>query len=345
MTVGWGMLGLGGIARFMGPAIGQAEDARLAAVCSRDAARARDFAAAHGAAAHYDSYEAMLADPQVEVVYIATPNALHTPQTLAALTAGKHVLVEKPMALTVADAEAMVQQAQAAGRLLGVGFHLRHHPVHRELKRLIDEGAAGDLVFANSLWGSYGPGLAQQRERWQMQPALAGAGSIMGLGVHEIDLLRWLLGQEIVEVTAMADGPSDEYPVEFLTAATLRFAGGTIGQFVSSRRLPNGVNSVAVYGTAQRVEGVETLGMTPSGWLRVTSGAETREMRVPLRDAYLAEVEAFSQAAQTGEPFAASGEDGLQSVIATVAILEAARTGQAVQLPAAGAVAPTGSAP
>lgn len=77
----------------------------------------------------------------------------------------------------------------------------------------------------------------------------------MGIGVHEIDLLRWLLGQEVVEVTAMTDGPNDQYPVEYLTAATLRFSTGALGQFVSSRRLPNGTNSVSVYGAARRVDG------------------------------------------------------------------------------------------
>jgi len=331
MRVGWGIVGLGGIARLMAMAVQQAENATLAAVCSRDPAKAADFSTRHGAAAQYHSYEAMLADPRVAVVYIATPNALHAPQALAALDAGKHVLVEKPMALTVGDAEMMVTRARAAHRVLGVGFHLRHHPVHREIKRLGDNGDLGNLVFATSLWGSYGPGLAQQRERWQMQPDLAGAGSIMGIGVHEIDLLRWLLGQEVVEVTAMTDGPNDQYPVEFLTAATLRFSDGAIGQFVSSRRLPNGANGVSVYGTERRVDGEETLGMTPSGQLRIIHGTETRITRVPLRDAYLTEAEEFSRAVQTGGPFEASGEDGARSVAITVAILEAARAGRFVQ--------------
>src|SRR5262249_41974423 len=155
-------------------------------------------------------------------------------------------------------------------------------------------GEAGDPIFGTALRGSYSPGLAQQRERWQMQPELAGAGSIMGLGVHGIDLLRWLLGQEVVEVTALTDGPSEEAPVEFLTAATLRLERGAIAQLVSSRRLPNGMNSVTIYGTNERLDGEETLGMTPTGQLRVTRGAQTTVERLALRDAYQTEVEAFS---------------------------------------------------
>jgi 1,5-anhydro-D-fructose reductase (1,5-anhydro-D-mannitol-forming) len=332
MTVGWGIVGLGGIARLMARAIGQAENASLAAVCSRDPAKAAEFAAAHGAARRVTDYQAMLADPSVDAVYVATPNALHASQTLAALQAGKHVLVEKPMALGVGDARRMVAAARAAGRVLGVGFHLRHHPVHQEIKRRISSGEAGDPIFAVALWGSYAPALAQQRERWQMQPALAGAGSIMGLGVHEIDLLRWLLDQEVVEVAALTDGPSEDYPVEFLTAATLRFERGAIPQLVSSRRLPNGTNGVTIYGTNERLDGEETLGMTPAGQLRITRGAQTTVDRVALGDAYLTEVEAFSRAVEGDGVFAASGDDGVRSVAITAAILEAARTGRSVRL-------------
>ncbi len=332
MAVGWGIVGLGGIARFVARALEPAENARLVAVASRSVDKAAEFARSYGDATPYGSYAAMLADPRVEVVYVATPNALHPPQTLAALEAGKHVLVEKPMALSVADAQAMVDRAREVKRLIGVGFHLRHHAVHREAKRLIESGEIGSVVFATSLWGSDAPGLASQRERWQMQPELAGAGSIMGLGVHEIDLLRWLIGQEVVEVTAMTDGPNETYPVEFLTAATLRFAGGALAQLVSSRRLPNGANSVAVYGTSGRVDGEETLGMVPSGRLRLTRGAESTIRRVALRDAYLTEVEEFSRAVEEGIPFHADGDDGVRSVAITVAILEAARSGRTIRL-------------
>lgn len=332
MTIGWGIVGTGGIARLMANAIRQTDAANIAAVCSRDLERSASFATTFGASEHYSSYDELLADPKVEVVYIATPNALHGPQAIAALDAGKHVLVEKPMALTVAEAQQTVIHARAAQRLLGVGFHLRHHPVHLEVKRLIERTELGHPIFGSAIWGSYSPDLAQQRERWQMQADLAGAGSIMGLGVHEIDLLRWLLGQEVVEVTAMTDGPNDTYPVEFLTAATLRFSGGAIANIVSSRRLPNTTNTVTIYGTKCRIEAEETLGMMPSGHLRVTNGAESTIRKIPLRDCYLTEAETFSTAVHANGQFAASGEDGVRSVAITSAILEAARSGRTVHL-------------
>ena len=194
------------------------------------------FAAQYGAAEGYDDYDAMLNDPAVDAVYIATPNSLHLEQTLRALGAGVHVLVDKPMALTVAEAETMVEGAKTHGLKLGVGFHLRHHPVHIALKRLIEAGEAGEIIFAEAQHCSNWTG--SPRYPWHMDPAMAGAGSMMGRGVHCIDLLRWLVGQEIAEVTALADTPIETDPVETLTVAALKFDGGAFGSSCAADASP-----------------------------------------------------------------------------------------------------------
>ena len=274
MTVGWGIVGLGTIATRMATAIAGAQEAKLAAVCSRDPAKAQAFAQQHGGAHAYGAYEEMLRDPGVQAVYVASPNALHAGQTIAALHAGKHVLVEKPMALTVAEAEAMVATAKASGRLLGVGFHLRQHPVHAEMRRLMRAGEVGEPIFAAAVWGSYSPDYP--RDRWQMDPKLAGAGSIMGIGVHVIDLLSWLIGREVEQVTAFTDGPSERYPVEFLTTALLRYRGDAVAEFTSSRRLPNSAHTVVVYCEGARLEGLSTLGMEGAGQAWSSSAAPRR---------------------------------------------------------------------
>ncbi|MHB1005577.1 MAG: Gfo/Idh/MocA family protein [Chloroflexota bacterium] len=328
MTIGWGIVGLGNIAARMAKAVEAAQGAELIAVCSRDHAKAKTFARQHGAANAYTVYEEMLRDPAVQAVYVSSPNALHASQTVAALQAGKHVLVEKPMALTVAEAEQMAATARSNGRLLGVGFHLRRHPVHAEMRRLLAAGEVGEPIFASAVWGSYTPDYP--RDRWQMDPNLAGAGSIMGIGVHLLDLLCWLLGREVEQVAAFADGPSERYPVEFLTAGLLRFRGGAVAEFTSSRRLPNSPNSIVVYCEGGRLEGQSTLGMDPAGRLAIVRGAETLIKHLPLRDLYVEEVEAFCHAAEKGEPFSASGEDGVRSVALTNAVLAAAREGRAV---------------
>ena len=135
MSVKWGIVGLGGMGDRFAAAVRATSRQRLAAVCAgRDGARGRAFAERHTASAFFTDFETLLADTGVDVVYIATPNALHASQTLLALEAGKHVLVEKPMALSLGDAREMEAAAVAHGRVLGVGFHLRHHPVHREAR-------------------------------------------------------------------------------------------------------------------------------------------------------------------------------------------------------------------
>jgi predicted dehydrogenase len=322
------MVGVGGIAGLTAPVFATIPTARLVAVAGRDAERVQAFATEHGVARSYGEYEALLADPQVEVVYLATPNWLHAEQTLQALAAGKHVLVEKPMALTVADAEGMVAAARSVGRQIGVGFHLRHHPVFRNLYHQLRQEDHSPITLAQAQWGLYMAAVSG----WKIDPALAGAGSVMGLGVHLIDLLRWLVGQEVVAVSALADGPSERYAVEFLTLGLLEFGGGTYGQITCSRRLPYSRNSVTVYTPSARFTAEGAASMQAEGELIVAGRAGEDRVAVPLHNPYEGEIEAFSRAVRDGTPFAASGEDGLQVVRVTVALLEAVASGRVVTM-------------
>ena len=204
---------------FVAPAIGGAAGTQLVAVCSRDHERADAFAAKHGAQVAYTSLEALLADARVEVVCIASPNFLHAPYTMLAAQAGKHVLVEKPMAVNVEEAVAMVRTCQAHGVKLGVGFHLRHHPGHQAARRLIGEGVLGTITLVQAQWGL---GLRGQVEIsperlmdmrsgrhstwWGTPERIGSAFAMLANGVHCVDLLRFLLGQHVVEVAALTDG-------------------------------------------------------------------------------------------------------------------------------------------
>jgi predicted dehydrogenase len=152
----------------------------------------------------------------------------------------------------------------------------------------------------------------------------------MGLGVHLIDLLRWLIGREIVAVTACADGPAASYPVEFLTLGLLEFDGGAFGQIACSRRLQHSANSVTVYTPAARLTGAGALSMRPEGTLMISRGADDQVIAIPAENPYANEIEAFSRAVRERAPFAASGEDGLQVVRVTSALLEASAQGRRV---------------
>src|SRR5260221_1733106 len=138
--LGWGLIGASNIARTcMIPAINEQVDSKVVAVMSSDAARAKAFATENKVPRAYDSVDALLADPEVDVVYISTTNELHKEQTLAAAKAGKHVLAEKPLALTLEDALAMVEACKKANVVMGTNHHLRNAITHRTLRRLIAE--------------------------------------------------------------------------------------------------------------------------------------------------------------------------------------------------------------
>jgi 1,5-anhydro-D-fructose reductase (1,5-anhydro-D-mannitol-forming) len=315
----------------MAGAIAGAEAAELAAVCSRTPERAAEVAVAFGARGHSE-YEALLADPGVDAVYVATETHLHAARAVEALRAGKHVLVEKPLALSVEDARAVARAAEETGLRAGVGFHLRVHPVHVALRDLLGSEWVGPAVLAQALWGYYSAHWSP--ESWKMDPRRAGAGSLAGLGVHLIDLLRFVLGSEPVEVVAVSDGPGDERPVEFTTAATLVFASGALAQLVSSRRLRNTEDSLRVYADEARLDAVGTLTTEPAGRLELTRAGETEVRDLPLRDLYELEIEACSAAIEAGRELPATALDGVRSVEILAAVLESARTGAAVALAA-----------
>lgn len=328
-SVGWGIVGTGGIATRMAAALEAATGATLVAVCSRDAERAAALGGRYGAKG-YAEYPALLADPAVELVYVATPTDLHAEHALAAASAGKHALVEKPMALTVEDAQEMAAAANRAGVRLGIGFHLRHHPVHRAMRDLIASGEIGDVVLVQAMWGYYSADWP--RDSWKMDPARAGSGSVAALGVHLIDLIRWLAGREVVEVSAISDGPDEGFPVEFLTAALLRFEGGAFAELVSSRRLRCTDNDVTVHCDGGRLKGLGTVGTEPVGALEIRrdEGTEVREPH--LRDLYTLEAEACSSALREGGDFPATAIDGIVSVAISQAMLESGRAGRTVRV-------------
>ena len=139
------------------------------------------------------TYAKMLADPAVGAVYIATPNALHAEQVIAAARAGKHVLCDKPLAVSVADAQRCVAECRSAGVRLGITFQTRQHDGMAEAAALVRDGAIGRVVAAEAQMGTGG----RLPQGWRTDPALAGLGTLNNVGVHALDILRYLLGSEV----------------------------------------------------------------------------------------------------------------------------------------------------
>ena len=341
MPIGWAIISAGDFADSRGaPAINQAQGAELVAVSSRDQGRSNAFAEKHGAKTAYASVEDVLSDSRVDAVYITSPNHLHALYTTMAAKAGKHVLVEKPMSLTVSEGVEMVKVCRERGVRLGVGFHLRHHPGHIEARRLVADGVLGTIALAQAQLGSGDRGEVRPEPRaglrdWWTQPELVGgAFATIALGVHCIDDLHFILGQRVVEIAAITDGHTAERPLEDLATMCLRYDQGTIGTIICSLRLPDSQNDVAIYGSDGKVVLSGASWPRLEGELRVSS--ETVNTTVAYeRDGVVLvtwNVEDFQRAmAEDREP-AASGIDGLKAVQVTVGMVESATTGRTVKL-------------
>ena len=196
-SIGWGLIGASNIAReWVLDAIRTQTGQDVVAIMSSDAARAADYAKSNKIARHYDSVDALLADAAVDAVYISTTNEHHKRQCMAAAAAGKHVLCEKPLALSVADAREMVAACTTAGVVMGTNHHLRHAATHRKLRELVQSGAIGKPLFARVFHAVYLPAHLQG---WRLHKAGAGGGVILDITCHDADTLRFILDAEPVE--------------------------------------------------------------------------------------------------------------------------------------------------
>ena len=327
-TLGWGIVGLGRIAATeIAPAITASASGVLVSVVSRDQGRAEAFAREHGAASALDDYAKMLADPAVQAVYIATPNAQHAEQVIAAARAGKHVLCDKPLAVTVADAQRCVEECRSAGVGLGITFQTRFYDGMAEAAALVRDGGIGRVVTAEAQIGTRG----NLPKGWRTDPALAGMGTLNNIGVHALDILRYLIGSEVAEVAAMA-GSEPGFEVDTTDLVLLRFGNGTLAQLNASQAVPHPRDDIALYGTEGRVLAPQPVAAGPG---------RRRDLHHPRRRAGVpgllprllpAPIEAFADAVTGGRDPSPSGEDGLRSVELTAAIADSVRQGRVVSL-------------
>ena len=325
----WGILSTADIARKkVVPGMLKAARCEVVAVGSRDGAQARQFAAELGIARAHDSYEALLADPEVDAVYIPLPNHLHREWTIAAARAGKHVLCEKPIALTSAQAEEMVEACDAAGVRLMEAFMYRLHPSWEAVRQLIASGRIGRLQTVQS-WFSY----YNDDPRNIRNIAEAGGGALMDIGCYTINLSRMLFGAEPerVEAALLRDPDMD---IDVLTSGLLVFPGGGTATFTVSTRSESD-QRVHVYGTEGRISIGIPFNIPPDRptHVYVTQGGDppvaphTETMTFPTADPYTVEIERFAAAILDGAPTPLPPTDAVANMRVIEAILAAAATG------------------
>ena len=327
MQTRWGLVGLGRLAgEHLAGAFAGARNGQLVACAGRTESRAKEYAAQHGVPRAHASYEELVRDPQVEAVFVATPNHLHHPVVLAAAAAGKHVLCEKPMGLTAAESAEMVVACRRAGVVLRVGLQCRFQQVLQMAAAVVREGRLGTVREVSVQ--RYGP-MRGRYSPWQADLATTGSGVLGGLGVHAIDFVHWIVGERIARVFGLAYPPRATGQPEESATIILEFASGCQATIRCGRGLPLGTNDLQVFG----IRGMLATG--PLRWgpadrlsVKTVDGAEEREF--PRQNLYQREIEAFAdEVAGTHTP-AATGEDGLWLARVTDAVIRSFETGALV---------------
>ncbi len=230
----WGVLAPGAIARSFASALHRHTDQRIDAVASRDTARADAFASEHGIARSYGDYRQLVADPAVDIVYVAAPHTHHLPLALLALEHGKHVLVEKPLAASAAEAREIAAAAHRAGRFAMEAMHTRFHPKTSVLTQLLADGAVGEPVLLQAEIGL--GGVAYDARNRLFDPALGG-GAALDIGVYPLWLDQLVLGRPdriVVSGTTAATGIEDQFCAVMHHGSALATVGASLRTWTSS---------------------------------------------------------------------------------------------------------------
>jgi len=232
--VRWGILGVGDVCEVKSaPAMNVARNSRLVAVMRRNEERAADYARRHGVPKWYGNADALIDDPDVNAIYIATPPNVHKELTLKAIAAGKPVYVEKPMALTYAECAEMLAASDTTGMPIHVAYYRRALPHFVRIKELIDAGAIGDVRYVRiDLNQELLPGVVRNLDNnWRVDPEIAGGGYFYDLACHQLDILNFVLGP-IESAFGRIANQAGKYAAEDIVSASFEFESGVIGSGV-----------------------------------------------------------------------------------------------------------------
>jgi 1,5-anhydro-D-fructose reductase (1,5-anhydro-D-mannitol-forming) len=316
----WGLVGLGRhVAEEIAPAMQRSAAAQIAACAGRDISAAGIFAERFAIPRAYDTFQDLVHDQDVDAVFVATPNALHAAVVLAAARAGKHILCEKPLALTVADGRTMVAACREAGVQLRVGLHLRFARSLQRVAEILHSGTIG----APRAVSMERTAPAEERAPWREDPA-QGGGILFDVGVHLLDLLPRLFATEIAAISALATPEPQTGAAADTITMLLRLRNGVQATLRVSRDAPFAGNDLVVIGTA---------GMLRTGPLRwanehriaVTTATGTNEETIAATDLYGAQIDGFAADVADSGGRLATGEEGVRLIALADAVQRALR--------------------
>lgn len=319
----WGILSTARINDALLGGIAAVPDASAYAVASRDAGRATEYARAKGIERAYGSYDELLDDPEVEVVYISLPNGMHVEWARRALESGKHVLCEKPLSRYPAEVEQLFDLAAARGLHLSEAFMYRHHPQTRRVKELVDSGAVGALRLIRA---SFSFNCGPDDPRWLIEQE---GGGLMDIGCYPVSMARYLAGEpeRVSAEQLLGDGG-----VDIVMAGVLRFANGVIAHFDSGLAMPERYD-LEVVGSGAVLRVASPWHPVPDGIELWQDGAGVPEVTsVPEANSYALEVADLSAAARGEREPLLGRADALGQARAIEALYASARSGQTVAL-------------
>ncbi len=322
----WGVLGAGGIAdRRTIPGMMRCEKAELVSVMEVDPALAENLRAKYGAKRAYADALALVSDPEIDAVYIASPVALHAAQAMLAADAGKHILVEKPLALTSAEGERVLDYCDAKGVRVAAGFMMRFGTGIRQMKKAFESGAVGSMVSAYAQFTCWYPDIPGS---WRQKKVLGGGGALTDMGVHVIDLLQYVTGSKVRNVAAFHDTLTFHYEVEDSSCVVLRLENGALCTLQTNFNIPDEVSKwrFEIFGTRGRLMGDGVLGQVDGGRVdamtvdgakdydaRQDGGMKAREVRLDAEfgDLYAREIESFCTSLLLNRPLVADARDAV----------------------------------
>ena len=323
----WGVLGVANIAvEKVIPAMQRGEVSEIAAIASRDLAKARAASERLGIARAYGSYEELLADPDIEAVYNPLPNELHVPWSIRALDAGKHVLCEKPVALNAEEARSLIEARERSGKQIAEAFMVRFHPQWRRARELVGAGAIGAASAIQTFFSYRLLDPANVRNR------PPGGGGLYDIGCYAILTARYIFGAEPARVVATLDRDPN-FQTDRLVSAILEFPGGRHLTFSAATQL-SGHQRVTIVGEAGRIEIAIPFNAPPDRPTRimVDSGADlfgggARVEEFPVCDQYALQGDAFSRAALGQAPLEFPIEDAVANMRVIDALFRSAERG------------------
>ena len=328
MKIKWGVIGCGGIADLRTiPGMLLAENAELVAVMDTNMAKSVEVKEKYGAKYAFSTLEELLEVDEIQAIYIATPVFCHKEQVFKVAAAKKHILLEKPVGLSIEESIQIAEECKKQGVKLGVGFMMRFHTYHQAIKEIIARGDIGEIVAARAVFATWYP---KVDKAWRQSKELSGGGAMLDMGIHCVDLLRYITGMEVVDATGMVGNVLFDYEVEEGGNVLMRMENGAICTVEANFNVPDddavccrmeffGSNgSIFAEGTVSQVEGgtVQVRKCDKNeNWLN----SEEREvisvevLNKELGNMYTKEIACFGNAILNDSDFLISAEDAIAS--------------------------------